>query len=727
MAKTSFDDWSTTASDNTDIGGISVQGSARASNMDNATREMMAQLAAFRDDLPNRFNIRQFGSWETGNTALVNTATLIAAYDALVTAGGGQVIIPGGTYYITAPEATRVALDEGACLIMDHTNGATIEFIGARGSTILKPASNKIEIFAKDGDFDFILDGIVFDNSENGILSLQVKPSGKTMNGGIAGLGNGANCVVRQYNGTGFVALRNCKIISFNTGQDHTGVDGDDSILEGDIEQTNVEFDDICFGLLCRQPKTITRNNIHGKNVIDAENGNNTDGTETDTTVVSTDPGHVLYVSNRPGAQIEHQSHVNLKTTGATSSGEKIRKGQNITFSNYSFLNTGRGMEIFNNYRATVTNISGAITTTSDSNQNAFELTDAGGCVLSNMIFDLGGVNAWGMRIRNEDAIATITGITAASPAVVTSTSHGLSTGDVVGFFEVVGMTQINGLQGTVTKIDNNSFSVNIDASAFSAYASGGYATITPWANRHNFISNVVVVQPHITPAGVTNNGKSAFIVVGQEDCTLNFPTQIHLGSAPGRAVVDLRACKRVKVFMPTKFAPNAPSNADRLVVLDSDCVDCTVVYDHTCLSVAATGNTVVDAGTNTKIVCLSGPQGKFSGGNGSASAPSFTFDSDPDTGLYRGGTNILAVTTAGTEVGRFTNSGYNPPSDGGSALGTSSLSFSRAHMQVMALVDGIAAPSAQAGRALIYVDTADGDLKVKFADGTTKTIATDT
>ncbi len=42
-------------------------------------------------------------------------------------------------------------------------------------------------------------------------------------------------------------------------------------------------------------------------------------------------------------------------------------------------------------------------------------------------------------------------------------------------------------------------------------------------------------------------------------------------------------------------------------------------------------------------------------------------------------------------------------------------------------MVDGIAAPGATAGYAKIYVDTADGDLKVIFGDGTVKTIATDT
>jgi hypothetical protein len=43
------------------------------------------------------------------------------------------------------------------------------------------------------------------------------------------------------------------------------------------------------------------------------------------------------------------------------------------------------------------------------------------------------------------------------------------------------------------------------------------------------------------------------------------------------------------------------------------------------------------------------------------------------------------------------------------------------------AVTDGITAPTAIVGLAFIYVDTADGDLKVRFGDGTTKTIATDT
>lgn len=44
-----------------------------------------------------------------------------------------------------------------------------------------------------------------------------------------------------------------------------------------------------------------------------------------------------------------------------------------------------------------------------------------------------------------------------------------------------------------------------------------------------------------------------------------------------------------------------------------------------------------------------------------------------------------------------------------------------------LVLTDGITAPSATVGFAKIYVDTADGDLKVIFGDGVIKTLATDT
>ena len=47
--------------------------------------------------------------------------------------------------------------------------------------------------------------------------------------------------------------------------------------------------------------------------------------------------------------------------------------------------------------------------------------------------------------------------------------------------------------------------------------------------------------------------------------------------------------------------------------------------------------------------------------------------------------------------------------------------------LNLIYLTDGVTAPSTATGWALIYVDTADGDLKVKFGDGHVEVIAADT
>jgi len=48
-------------------------------------------------------------------------------------------------------------------------------------------------------------------------------------------------------------------------------------------------------------------------------------------------------------------------------------------------------------------------------------------------------------------------------------------------------------------------------------------------------------------------------------------------------------------------------------------------------------------------------------------------------------------------------------------------------YLPQLTIFDGITAPSTISGRATIYVDAADGDLKIKYANGTVKTIVVDT
>lgn len=72
---------------------------------------------------------------------------------------------------------------------------------------------------------------------------------------------------------------------------------------------------------------------------------------------------------------------------------------------------------------------------------------------------------------------ATITGITAANPAVVTA-ANDFSDGDKVLISGVAGMTEINNLGGTVASASATSFAITeINSTTFTAYTSGGTAS----------------------------------------------------------------------------------------------------------------------------------------------------------------------------------------------------------------------------------------------------------
>lgn len=83
----------------------------------------------------------------------------------------------------------------------------------------------------------------------------------------------------------------------------------------------------------------------------------------------------------------------------------------------------------------------------------------------------------------------TITGISKAASAVVTANNN-LYIGLVVLFSGVLGMTQINGLNGTVTAATPTTFTVNINSIAFTAYTSGGIAQPYIFSTNHCVQSN---------------------------------------------------------------------------------------------------------------------------------------------------------------------------------------------------------------------------------------------
>lgn len=68
-----------------------------------------------------------------------------------------------------------------------------------------------------------------------------------------------------------------------------------------------------------------------------------------------------------------------------------------------------------------------------------------------------------------------ISGITRANPAVVTETSHGRSSGDVIKITGVLGMTEVNGGTYIIEVVNANAFKlVDVDSSNYGAWTSGG-------------------------------------------------------------------------------------------------------------------------------------------------------------------------------------------------------------------------------------------------------------
>ena len=67
-----------------------------------------------------------------------------------------------------------------------------------------------------------------------------------------------------------------------------------------------------------------------------------------------------------------------------------------------------------------------------------------------------------------------VSAVTKASPGSVTAVAHGFATGDEVGFLSVGGMTELNGNGYTITVVDVDTFTIGVDTSAFTTYTVGG-------------------------------------------------------------------------------------------------------------------------------------------------------------------------------------------------------------------------------------------------------------
>lgn len=136
-------------------------------------------------------------------------------------------------------------------------------------------------------------------------------------------------------------------------------------------------------------------------------------------------------------------------------------------------------------------------------NKSSLNITAAGlisakPCIAYRLLVLNGGITSGNLVLADTNAYVTgqtITGITQAANAVVTISTGGstnpFAVGNVVTFASVVGMTQINGLQGTVTAIGGVTtawtITTSINSTAFTAWSSGG--TIASFGAVNQFLS----------------------------------------------------------------------------------------------------------------------------------------------------------------------------------------------------------------------------------------------
>lgn len=76
--------------------------------------------------------------------------------------------------------------------------------------------------------------------------------------------------------------------------------------------------------------------------------------------------------------------------------------------------------------------------------------------------------------LPNLDYVVSIENITNANPGIVTIPQHGLIDGQVVFFYGVLGMNEINDQPLTVTVVDVNTISIGVDTSAYGVFISNG-------------------------------------------------------------------------------------------------------------------------------------------------------------------------------------------------------------------------------------------------------------
>ena len=167
-----------------------------------------------------------------------------------------------------------------------------------------------------------------------------------------------------------------------------------------------------------------------------------------------------------------------------------------------------------------------------------------GGIILSGVypIDVIGGTTQYNITAAtaatSSQTNATITGITQANPAVVTTSgAHGFSNGQLIYIYGVVGMTQVNGLLFTAAGVTGTTFQLTgINSTGYTAYSSGGTAS------------------PSAVPMFTTTSGSSIITVTLQAHGLsvgdkVNFPISTTVGGCVISGTYTATAISSVNAF----------------------------------------------------------------------------------------------------------------------------------------------------------------------------------
>jgi hypothetical protein len=229
-----------------------------------------------------------------------------------------------------------------------------------------------------------------------------------------------------------------------------------------------------------------------------------------------------------------------------------------------------------------------------------------------------------------------------------------------------------------------------------------------------------------------TVDGCIAYYAEGQTD--VDFIDNHFINDGTGNVNHPYRVdtgCTRVRIINPSCSQASGIANPERLLRVIAGATSTTLFVSPLLWTDWNSSSSVSDAGTSTTVALIpsmtSGKVMLF--GDGTVGAPSIAFESDPDNGFYRTGTNTWAVSVGGAQTIRFVSNRteFAQPlwssTDNGTTVGASTNRFSNGYITTLRPGDGTAQWTSGAGTPEGAVSAVVGSLYTRTDGGANTTL----